>query len=104
FTGQATWYNTGLGACGETNDDSHPIVAVSKDIFEQYNPSSGNPNENSLCGKKIEIDWQGKKQLVFAMDECPSCAPSSLDLSPAVFKSLDDPDKGLLKGIQWKFV
>lgn len=104
FTGKATFYNTGLGACGVTNSDNHPIVAVSKDIFEQYNPSSGNPSHNSLCGRKVEITWQGKKEMAFAMDECPSCDKSSLDLSPSVFARLDSKDKGVLDGISWRFV
>ncbi|TKY88145.1 hypothetical protein EX895_002855 [Sporisorium graminicola] len=104
FTGHATFYNTGLGACGITNYDNEPIVAVSRDVFEQYNPSSGNPNHNSLCGKKIEISWKGKMTHAFATDECPGCEPHSLDCSPSVFERLDDKDKGVLDGISWRFV
>lgn len=104
FQGHATFYSTGMGACGVVNSDNQPIVAVSRDIFEQYNPSSGNPNHNSLCGKRLEITWNGKKQQAFAMDECPGCKPNSLDLSPNLFKALDDPDKGDLDGITWKFI
>ncbi|SJX65549.1 uncharacterized protein SRS1_16175 [Sporisorium reilianum f. sp. reilianum] len=104
FTGHATFYNTGLGACGIVNNDNEPIVAVSRDIFEQYNPSSGNPNHNSLCGKKVEISWKGKTVQAFATDECPSCERSSLDCSPSVFEKLDDKDKGVLEGISWRFV
>ncbi|SPO30135.1 uncharacterized protein UTRI_05974 [Ustilago trichophora] len=104
FTGHATYYDTGLGACGIVNSDTDPIVAISKDVFEQYNPSSGNPNHNSLCGRKVEISWKGKKTLAFAMDECPSCYPTSLDMSPSVFEALDCKDKGILDGIQWRFV
>ncbi|KAJ9475558.1 Expansin [Pseudozyma hubeiensis] len=104
FTGRATFYNTGLGACGITNTDDQPIVAISRDLFEQYNPSSGNPNHNSLCGKKVEITWNGKKVQAFATDECPGCEKNSLDCSPSVFEGLDSKDKGVLDGISWRFV
>lgn len=104
FTGRATFYNAGLGACGIVNSDNDPIVAVSKDLFEQYNPSSGNPNHNSLCGKKIEVSWKGKKVQAFATDECPTCEKTSLDMSPTVFDRLDNRDKGVLDGITWRFI
>ncbi len=100
----ATFYTTGLGACGITNTDNQPIVAVSRDLFEQFNPSSGNPNYNSLCGKKLEITWKGKTVQAFAMDECPGCKEVSLDLSPSVFEKLDAKDKGVLDGISWRFI
>ncbi|GAK67111.1 riboflavin aldehyde-forming enzyme [Moesziomyces antarcticus] len=104
FTGHATFYDTGMGACGIVNADNDPIVAVSRDVFEQYNPASGNPNHNSLCGRRIEITWNGKTTHAFAMDECPGCEPTSLDLSPALFAKLDDKDKGVLPNIQWRFI
>ncbi|EST08301.1 RlpA-like double-psi beta-barrel domain protein [Kalmanozyma brasiliensis GHG001] len=104
FSGRATFYNTGLGACGITNADNDPIVAISRDLFEQYNPSDGNPNNNSLCGKKVEISWNGKKAYAFATDECPGCEKTSLDCSPGVFEQLDNKDKGVLDGISWRFV
>ncbi len=93
-----------MGACGIVNADSDPIVAVSRDVFEQYNPASGNPNHNSLCGRRIEISWNGKTTHAFAMDECPGCEPTSLDLSPTLFAKLDDKDKGVLPNIQWRFI
>ncbi|SPC64917.1 uncharacterized protein UHOD_07881 [Ustilago sp. UG-2017b] len=104
FTGRATYYDTGLGACGITNSDSDPIVAISRDLFEQYNPSDANPNHNSLCGRKVEITWKGKTVRAFATDECPGCENTSLDMSPKVFESLDAKEKGVLDGIQWRFV
>ncbi|KAJ1021664.1 hypothetical protein NDA16_003800 [Ustilago loliicola] len=104
FTGRATYYNTSLGACGIVNSDTDPIVAISADLFEQYNPSDANPNHNSLCGRKVEITWKGKTVHAFATDECPSCKRTSLDMSPKVFESLDDKDKGVLDGIQWRFI
>lgn len=104
FTGAATFYNTGLGACGIVNTDTDPIVAISRDLFEQYNPASGDPNENALCGRKVEISWKGKKVLAYATDECPGCEGTSLDCSPSVFDQLDERKKGVLEGISWRFV
>ncbi|KAJ1019330.1 hypothetical protein NDA13_006247 [Ustilago tritici] len=104
FTGRATYFVTGIGACGITNLDSDPIVAISRDLFKQYNPPDGNSNHNSLCGRKVEITWKGKTVRAFATDECPGCAKTSLDMSFKVFDSLDVRETGVLDGIQWRFV
>lgn len=104
FVGRATYYKTGLGACGIINSEHDPIVAVSSDVFEQYLPHSGNSNHNSLCGKKVEISWKGKTIHAFAMDECPGCHHTSLDLSPVLFNQLDNPNTGVLDGISWRLI
>lgn len=41
FASQATWFNAGLGACGFTDTDSNPIVALSHLIYG----SGGNCNQ-----------------------------------------------------------
>lgn len=35
-TGDATYYDTGLTACGRTYDNTDLIVAVSKEVFDTY--------------------------------------------------------------------
>lgn len=52
-TGQGTYYETGLGACGITNTDSDFIVAVSYLLFDAYPGSNDNSNDDPVCGKKI---------------------------------------------------
>ena len=32
-TGRGTWFDVGLGACGETNVNSDKIIAISADIY-----------------------------------------------------------------------
>jgi hypothetical protein len=36
FDCEGTYYGTGLGACGITNNDNQLIVAVSKLLFDNY--------------------------------------------------------------------
>ncbi|PWN46883.1 hypothetical protein IE53DRAFT_365088 [Violaceomyces palustris] len=102
FSGQGTFFTPGLGACGETDDEGSMIVAVSDDIFSKYN-RNGNPNLNTLCNAQIRIHYKGKTVLVRATDCCPTCNPTSLDLSPAAFNQLESPDVGVLRGMTWEF-
>ncbi|KAI1756410.1 RlpA-like double-psi beta-barrel-protein domain-containing protein-containing protein [Xylaria castorea] len=78
FTGDITYYQPGLGACGETNSDSDAVVAMSP---EQY---TGN------CGKSITITKDGKTATAKVVDKCPACASGSIDVSSTVFESLVD--------------
>ena len=72
-SGQATYYETGLGACGITNTDSQYICAVSELLFDVYPsvlilfPSRSafslshrgydgvNPNTNPVCNQQITL-------------------------------------------------
>ncbi|KAI0051774.1 hypothetical protein FA95DRAFT_1484942 [Auriscalpium vulgare] len=101
-TGQGTWYATGLGACGITNTDSDFIAAVSHVLFDEYpGYSGGNPNNNPVCGRQINANYQGKKVTVSVTDRCAACAETDLDFSPAAFKELADPSVGRLSGMTW---
>lgn len=51
-TGEATYYNAGLGSCGITSTDNDPIVAVSMILYDAASIGP-NPNTNPLCGRKI---------------------------------------------------
>jgi hypothetical protein len=55
---QATWYNPGLGACGISNSDSDLIVAVSATTFDQFPGATGNPNNNPICNRGIQISCE----------------------------------------------
>jgi hypothetical protein len=70
---EGTYYETGLGACGVTNNDGQNIVAMSKLLFDTYpyvicmliitfpthdgiyrrGYNGVNPNQNPICGKKL---------------------------------------------------
>jgi hypothetical protein len=88
WTGEATYYATGLGSCGVTNYDSDYIVAISRIVMDPQTPN-GNPNLNPLCGKKAICTRNGANPTeVTVTDTCPECASGDMDLSPAAFQSL----------------
>ncbi|KAK4161884.1 RlpA-like double-psi beta-barrel-protein domain-containing protein-containing protein [Cladorrhinum sp. PSN259] len=101
-TGQFTWYKTGLGACGVTNNDGQLIAALNHAQFDPKTPN-GNPNKNTYCGKKIRVSYQGKSVDVAVMDRCPGCNWGDLDLSPAAFKKLAPLGKGRITGT-WNWI
>ncbi|KAI1186568.1 RlpA-like double-psi beta-barrel-protein domain-containing protein-containing protein [Nemania serpens] len=90
FTGDITYYQPGLGACGETNADSDAVVAMSP---SQYAGS---------CGKTITITKGGKTAKAKVVDKCPACASGSIDVSSTVFQSLADLSVGRTT-VSWSF-
>jgi hypothetical protein len=59
LTPPATYYATGLGACGITNTDTDYIAAVSHLMFDTWPGWNGaNPNNNPICGKKIRANCE----------------------------------------------
>jgi len=105
FSGDGTFYSTGLGACGITNNDSQFIAAVSQDFFDTWPGYTGvNPNDNTLCGKQIIASYGGKSVTVALTDRCTACAYGALDFSPAAFDALADPSVGRIHNVQWHFI
>ncbi|UNI16045.1 hypothetical protein JDV02_002521 [Purpureocillium takamizusanense] len=83
-SGSLTWFNPGLGACGEHNGDGDAIVAISASIFDGQRP----------CGRNIRVSYKDKSVTVRVVDRCAGCGQNDLDLSPSAFESLTG-DKGL---------
>ncbi|KAI8978054.1 RlpA-like double-psi beta-barrel-protein domain-containing protein-containing protein [Pilobolus umbonatus] len=100
FSGDGTYYNTGIGSCGDTNNDNELVVALNAPQMEY----SGNPNNNPLCGKRIRVTNKanGKSVTVKIVDMCPPCSYGSVDLSPAAFQQIADLSTGRIK-VQWDF-
>lgn len=103
FTGDLTYYSTGLGACGETSADTDYIVAVSWHLFDAAGSTSsngGNSNANPLCGRKIRAqrtdarDGQQKSVDLRVVDRCTGCAPTDIDTTITVFTQLAAEDLG----------
>lgn len=98
FTGQATYYAVGLGACGNTNSDSEMVVALNG---AQYQANNG-----AECGKSLSITnpANGKSASATVVDMCPGCASGSLDMSPTLFQQLASGglDEGVFP-ISWEF-
>ncbi|KAJ9635905.1 hypothetical protein H2199_008259 [Coniosporium tulheliwenetii] len=51
-TGDLTYYDTGLGACGLTSSASDDVVSISHFVFDAVQVG-GDPNSNPLCGRRI---------------------------------------------------
>jgi hypothetical protein len=100
--GQGTYYGTGLGACGITNNDSQHIAAVSHLLFDTFPGYNGaNPNTNAVCGRTITATYQGKSVQVTITDRCTACAVTDIDFSPSAFSVLADQAVGRISGMQW---
>ncbi|KAF8516331.1 RlpA-like double-psi beta-barrel-protein domain-containing protein-containing protein [Hysterangium stoloniferum] len=78
--GRGTYFYPGDGNCGGWSTDKDPIVAISTQIY----------NDGGNCGQWVEITNTDNSQVAYGLvqDSCPSCAPGSLDMSPAVFQQL----------------
>ncbi|KAJ4477705.1 RlpA-like double-psi beta-barrel-protein domain-containing protein-containing protein [Lentinula edodes] len=105
-SGDGTYYDAGLGACGITNTDTDYIAAIGEDFFDQYaihmGVTSGNPNENPICNKKVIATYQGKSVTVAITDRCGGCTnPYSLDFTPTAFSQLADQSVGRITGMTW---
>ncbi|KAK8861701.1 hypothetical protein IAR55_002524 [Kwoniella newhampshirensis] len=96
YTGVGTYYFTGLGACGQYSQDSDFMVAMNS---AQYGGGYPGPQ----CFKYITIQ-SGSKQVggIQVLDECPTCAYGSLDLSPGLFTQFAGTDAGTIQ-ITWWF-
>lgn len=93
YTGDLTYYDPALGACGFTNSGSDSICAVSHIIFDAVSVSS-NPNANPLCGKKIRVRRDGKSVDLTVVDRCTGCKPTDIDTTRSVFADMADIDEG----------
>lgn len=98
YSGEATYYGTGMGSCGHDSKDSDYIVALN---HGQMN-NGANPNNNALCGKKITAKGPDGSVTVTIVDTCPGCAYGDLDLSPAAFSKIAAMSRGRVP-ITWSF-
>ncbi|CAK9441140.1 uncharacterized protein LODBEIA_P50090 [Lodderomyces beijingensis] len=101
-SGQGTYYDVGMGACGVVHSNSENVIAISHQLFDKYTPG-GNPNHNTLCGKKIRASYQGKSVDVTIVDRCEGCQYNDLDFSPTAFESIADKGLGRIP-ITWQWL
>ena len=77
YTGDLTYYDPGLGACGIDSGDNDAVVAISHYTFDAAQTSS-DPNQNPLCNRKIRatrVDERTGKSVsidVTVIDRCES--------------------------------
>ncbi|TFY66344.1 hypothetical protein EVG20_g4747 [Dentipellis fragilis] len=101
-SGQGTFFEVGVGACGITNVDTDLVVAVSQQLFDTFPGAGANPNANPICNKPITAHFQGKSVSVKVTDRCAACALNDLDFSPSAFSKLADQSAGRI-AITWDF-
>ncbi|KAJ3878008.1 riboflavin aldehyde-forming enzyme [Lentinula edodes] len=98
-TGRAsgTWFEPGLGNCGNFNTANDPIIAIPETLYDE--------NHGSNCGQWIHIVDESTGKVVYGRteDSCPSCGGGDLDMSPAVFQQFASLDVGILS-ISWYFM
>lgn len=108
YTGDLTYYNPGLGACGIDSTDNDPVVAISHYTFDAAQTGS-DPNQNPLCNRKIRATRVNEKTGksvsidVTVIDRCTGCQPTDIDVSPAMFNKMADPDLGRVK-VTWAWL
>ncbi|CAF3812444.1 unnamed protein product [Adineta steineri] len=89
YSGRCTNYHVhvGLTACGTQHGDHEYIVAMNSAQFDLHTPNK-NPNHNSLCGRRIQVNGRRGSVEVRIVDRCPGCPYGGLDLSPAAFRAV----------------
>ncbi|KIW72516.1 hypothetical protein PV04_00701 [Phialophora macrospora] len=102
YTGDLTYYEPGLGACGVTSQNSDKIVAISHLVFDAVSVGS-NPNANPLCGKKIRARRDNKSVDLTVVDRCTGCQPKDLDVTIDTFAGLADVDLGRVL-VEWNWL
>ncbi|KAF2026321.1 hypothetical protein EK21DRAFT_74480 [Setomelanomma holmii] len=108
YTGDLTYYNPGLGACGIASTDNDAVVAVSLHTFDAVQTGS-DPNQNPLCNRKIRatrVDGRTGKSVsidVTVIDRCTGCQPTDLDVSPAMFDKMANSDLGRVR-VTWAWL
>lgn len=90
-----TYYDVGLGACGQYNVATDFIVALNTPQF-----GSGYPGPN--CFKTITMSYGGKTTTATIMDECPGCPYGGLDLSRGLFQFFAPESVGVIYA-EWYF-
>jgi len=101
-TGDLTYYDPGLGACGIVSDPSDSVVSVSHLIFDAVQVG-GNPNLNILCGKKIRATREGRSMDLTVVDRCTGCQPNDLDTTTGVFDTLAEREQGRVE-VVWAWL
>ncbi len=109
--GDLTFYDPGgpgFGACGRADYSTDAICAVSHLLYDAM-ATTGNPNDNPLCGRKIRItrnderDGREKSVDVTVVDRCTGCEPNDIDLSLGMFDKIADEGLGRVAG-KWAWL
>jgi len=98
-TGELTFFQVGLGACGFDDagkDLTENIVALSHLIMGEQ--SNGNP----YCGRRITVSYGGKTAQAVVRDKCMGCAVNNIDGTEKLFTEFNPLTTGRFQ-VQWWF-
>ena len=107
YTGDLTYYEPGLGACGVTSSSAENIVSVAHSLFDAAQTGS-DPNQNPLCGKKIRAkrykEGVGERSVdLTVVDRCVGCKSTDIDVTTSAFEKLADINLGRVT-VQWSWL
>jgi hypothetical protein len=105
FTGDGTYYDPGLGACGITSGADDMVVAIGWALFDALANGTSNPNLNPACGRKILAHREGEEETVEVevVDRCVGCGVDDLDFSLTAFEKIAEEWEGRVKVVwAWK--
>ncbi|CEP08968.1 hypothetical protein [Parasitella parasitica] len=92
LSGDATYYDVGLGSCGDTSSDDEMVAALSSSLMDGSN--------SDLCGKSISVKSSSGSVTLKVVDSCPGCSKGDVDMSKAAFKKLGELNQGRIP-ISW---
>lgn len=100
MTGDATYYNLGMTACGQNFTDKDYVAAIA---FSYW--TTPNPNVDPMCQKHAKVidPTNGKSITVAIKDKCGACKRDDIDLSPTAFEQFRNLDVGRFT-VSWDFV
>lgn len=64
--------SVGYTACGTLHSRNDMVAALNAPQFDPHTPN-GNPNRNSLCGKRARVRGPNGSVDVTIVDRCPVC-------------------------------
>ncbi|KAI1762627.1 hypothetical protein GGR53DRAFT_500974 [Hypoxylon sp. FL1150] len=95
YSGQITYYNVGLGACGYDDtgkDDTTNIVAIPEGFWDAISTATSygiDQPAHPLCDKTITITApDGTTAKATIRDRCAGCSGHAIDVTPHTFSSL----------------
>ncbi|KAH7125295.1 hypothetical protein B0J11DRAFT_301491 [Dendryphion nanum] len=93
------------GSCSITLSDDMPVVALAKNLMGEpiYDKQTG-AGIMTNCGKKIVIDYNGKKTTATILDTCPGCEDNGIDLTRSLWATVvGSGDPGSKLPVKWSY-
>ncbi|KAF3491985.1 Allergen-like Asp f 7 [Arthroderma uncinatum] len=98
-SGEITFYDGGLGACGMNIDtQSDDVIALP---YELMGPLS---NNNPFCGKTVSITYNGITSTAIVKDKCMGCTGQNIDMTRHLFYKFGVEADGRIPDVKWHFI